>query len=55
MSRIRLVHNDTLSCEAILRKMPDGGLIIVCQCGDTAEPAPGNRVYAFLSYDGGET
>ena len=30
MSRIRLVHNDTLSCEAILRKMPDGGLIIVC-------------------------
>ena len=24
MSRIRLVHNDTLSCEAILRKMPDG-------------------------------
>lgn len=49
------MHNDTLSCEAILRKMPDGGLIIVCQCGDTAEPAPRNRVYAFLSYDGGET
>lgn len=55
MSRIKLVHNDTLSCESILRRMPDGGLIIICQCGDVSEPAPDNRVYAFLSYDDGET
>lgn len=55
MSRIKLVHVDTLSCEPILRKMPNGELLCVCQCGDVREPAPGNRVFAFRSKDDGET
>jgi hypothetical protein len=53
--RIRLVHRDTLSCEPILRRMPDGSLLCVAQCGDVLEPAPGNRVRAFRSEDDGET
>jgi len=51
--RIRLVHSDTLSCEPILRRVPDGSLLCVAQCGDVSEPAPGNRVYAFHSGDDG--
>jgi hypothetical protein len=54
-TRIRLVHCDTLSCEPILRRMPDGSLLCVSQCGDVTEPAPGNRVYAFQSHDQGDT
>lgn len=54
-TRIRLVHCDTLSCEPIARRMPDGDLLCVSQCGDVTEPAPGNRVYAFRSRDQGET
>ena len=54
-TRIRLIHRDTLSCEPILRRMPDGNLLCVSQCGDVFEPAPGNRVYAFLSQDNGES
>ena len=54
-TRIKLVHRDTLSCEPILRRMPDGCLRCVSQCGDVAEPAPGNRVHSFLSVDQGET
>lgn len=53
--RVRMIHNDSLSCEPILRRMPDGSLLCVCQCGDTYEPAPGNREYVFRSYDNGET
>ncbi len=53
-TRIRLVHCDTLSCEPILRRTPDGNLLCVGQCGDVAEPAPGNRVYAFGSEDQGQ-
>ena len=52
--KIKLVHCDTLSCEPILRRMPDGNLLCVSQCGDVDEPAPGNRVYAFVSRDNGE-
>jgi len=52
---IRLVHCDTLSCEPILRRMPDGNLLCVSQCGDVTEPAPGNRVHAFLSSDHGDS
>lgn len=55
MDRLRLVHRDTLSCEPILRRMPSGELLILAQCGDVTEPAPGNRVYAFHSGDEGET
>jgi len=54
-TRIRLVHCDTLSCEPILRRMPDGDLLCVSQCGDVTEPAPGNRVHAFRSEDHGES
>lgn len=55
MTDIRLVHKDTLSCEPIVRRMSDGSLLMVAQCGDTYEPAPRNRVYYFHSYDDGET
>lgn len=55
MTRMKLVHRDTLSCEPILRRMPNGELLLVCQCGDVSEPAPGNRVYVFHSADDGET
>lgn len=55
LDRIKLVHMDTLSCEAIARRMPNGELLIVCQCGDIKEPAPQNRVYAFHSKDEGNT
>lgn len=55
MNRLRFVHRDSLSCEPILRRMPNGKLLIVAQCGDVTEPAPLNRVYAFISEDEGET
>ena len=54
-TRMELIHNDSLSCEPILRRMDNGDLLCVSQCGDVTEPAPGNRVYAFLSRDNGET
>lgn len=55
MARMNLVHRDTLSCEPILRRMPNGELLIVAQCGGTTEPAPENRVYVFHSRDDGES
>lgn len=55
MTRMKLVHRDTLSCEPILRRMPNGELLLVCQCGDVTEPAPENRVYVFHSGDDGNT
>ena len=55
MTKIRLVHMDSLSCEPIVRRMPNGELLTVCQCGDIKEPAPLNRVYAFHSKDEGVT
>jgi len=55
MTRLSLVHVDTMSCEPILRRMPNGELLVVCQCGDVREPAPLNRVYAFISADEGKT
>lgn len=55
MDRITLVHKDSLSCEPILRRMANGELLIVSQCGDVTEPAPGNRVYAFHSRDNGQS
>ncbi len=53
--KIKLVHTDTLSCEPIARRMPNGEILLVCQCGDVYEPAPGNRVYCFHSADNGKT
>ena len=55
MTEIRLVNTDTLSCEPVVRRMSDGSLLMVAQCGDTYEPAPRNRVYFFHSYDDGAT
>ncbi len=55
MNRLRLVHRDTLSCEPIVRRMLSGELLLVSQCGDVTEPAPGNRVFAFHSQDNGDT
>lgn len=55
MNKMRLVHMDSLCCEPILRRMPNGELLIVSQVGDVKEPAPGNRVITFHSADDGET
>ena len=55
MTRMKLVHRDTLSCEPILRRMPNGELLLVSQCGGVSEPAPENRVYVFHSKDEGES
>lgn len=55
MTRMKMVHRDTLSCEPILRRMPNGELLLVSQCGGVTEPAPENRVYVFHSKDEGET
>ncbi|HEY8443278.1 MAG TPA: sialidase family protein [Clostridia bacterium] len=55
MTRFKLIHMDTLSCEPIARRMPNGDLLTICQCGDVKEPAPLNRVYAFRSKDEGQT
>lgn len=50
-----MVHRDSLSCEAIVRKLPNGELIIVSQCGGLTEPCLDNRVYLFRSSDNGKT
>ncbi|MDR1599099.1 MAG: glycoside hydrolase [Oscillospiraceae bacterium] len=52
---IRMIHSDSLSCEPIVRRMPDGSLLCVSQVGDVTEPAPGNRVKTFRSMDDGDT
>lgn len=52
---IRLVHMDSLSVEAAVRKAPNGDLVLLCTCGGACEPAPENRVYLFRSADGGQT
>ena len=46
---IKHVHRGTLCCEAIVRRMPNKELLLVCQCGDITEPAPQNRVYFIVS------
>ena len=55
MDRLVMFHRDSLSCEPILRRVQNGELLCVSQCGDVTEPAPGNRVYVFHSGDNGET
>lgn len=54
-TNISIIHSGSLSCEPILRRMPDGSLIVLAQVGDVTEPAPGNRVRGFRSEDGGES
>lgn len=55
MTKIKLVHVDSLSCEAILRSTHKNELIIVSQCGGNKEPDIHNRVFAFHSLDNGNT
>lgn len=50
---IKLVCRELLSCEAIVRRAPNGELLLVAQCGDVTEPAPLNRVYVWHSKDDG--
>ena len=52
MDKISMVHRDSLSCEAIVRKLPDGSLLLLSQCGGMGEPCPENRVLVFHSADG---
>jgi hypothetical protein len=52
---IKLVHRNTLSCEAIVRRTKKGELLMVSQTDDITEPAPLNRVYYWLSKDDGLT
>lgn len=53
--QIALVHMDSLSCEPIVRRAPNGNLFLACQCGGTAEPSAANRVHSFISADDGKT
>lgn len=52
MDKIYMVHRDSLSCEPIVRKLPDGSLLLLSQCGGMTEPCPENRVLVFHSEDG---
>lgn len=45
MTSIHLVHRDSLSCEAIVRHMPNGELLMVSQCKGLTEPFIENRVF----------
>lgn len=51
MDIIKMVLRESLSCEAILRRAPDGDLIILSQCGGTNEPQKENRVVLLRSSD----
>lgn len=58
MTSIYLVHRDSLSCEATVRQMPNGELLMVCQCNQcrgTKEPSIENRVFYWHSKDNGKT
>jgi len=52
---IRQIHTNSLSCEPLIERMPNGELLCVCQCDGTHEPAPENRVYVWHSKDNGES
>lgn len=52
---MQVIFSDSLVCEPILRRMPNGELLCVTQHGDVSEPAPGNRVSFFHSADEGRT
>ncbi len=52
MDKICMVHRDSLSCEAIVRKLSDGSLLLLSQCGGLSEPCIDNRVLVFHSNDG---
>ena len=50
---IKLVHRDSLSVEANVRRLQNGELVLLCTCGGSAEPAPENRTYIFRSRNDG--
>lgn len=52
---LSLVHLDTLSVEPLVRRAPNGDLIVISTCGDIKEPGKDNRVYMFRSKDNGKT
>ena len=53
--RIKQVHTNTLSCEPLVRRLPNGDLLCACQCDGPSEPHDDNRTYIFRSTDNGET
>jgi len=55
MTKITLVHRNSLSCEAIVREVQNGDFLLVSQCDGLKEPAPENRVYFWHSKDKGRT
>lgn len=55
MTTIHLVHRDSLSCEAIVRQMQNGELLMVGQCKGLTEPSIENRVFYWHSKDNGVT
>ena len=55
MTKIKQIYTNSLSCEPIMRRMPNGELLCICQCDGPNEPHPDNRVYFFHSSDDGET
>lgn len=46
---------DSLSCESILRQMPNGDWVTFIQSGGSAEPRPENDVFLARSRDQGQT
>ena len=55
MDKITMVHRDSLSCEAIVRRLADGSLLLVSQCGGQTEPCPENSALVVHSMDDGES
>lgn len=52
---IKLVHRDSLSVEADVKRVQGGRLLLLCTCGGLVEPAIENRTVIFYSDDNGKT
>lgn len=52
---ISQIATETMSCEPLIVRAPNGELLCMCQCGGVLEPAPDNREYVFHSKDNGKT
>lgn len=52
---IKLVHRNSLSVEANVKRFPNGDLGLICTCDGVKEPAIENQVYLFRSHDNGLT
>ena len=53
--RAEMIHFNTLCCEPVIVRAPDGSLVVLCQCDGKTEPDKENRVYVFRSADGGKS